>query len=640
MKRLIFVRVVLAALFVAGTCLGADNIPPDTSGNSMLTGKYWVRQVVLELGDGSTGRPYGQALGAASLTGAITFDGNGRYTFAGVSLPDSKTAQAKPLTASGTYRVGANGVASIDSVLFPNASYGTESVFGAVGGDGVFVGASTEGLHEDLFIAVPAGARVATNASLQNTFVVGHLEYVEGIISNSKNSLFQFTPNGQGGFAATTVVGRARGSAVRNSDTVLTQTVTGATYSFAADGSASITFPAPAGVSTPSALFTGTKTLYLSADGNYVLGGDPNGFDIFFGMRPLAASANPVASFNGVYYWAAVDADASDPNAPYLSGQYGSMNAFGNRTIFWHQRTSNFDVLPYDFTYDSTLSAIAPDGTFNSNYYKTIVGAAGNTVLEVGNRSDYSLLVAVNAPKVATSGVFLSPFGVLNAASFSPVTAPLAPGELITLFGTNLAGSTVTASALPFPSTLGGVQVMINGRAAPVYAVSPTQISAIVPYATSGARAKVQVINANTASNAVTMYLSDCAPGIFAVPSVGNGYGAVLHANFQLVSPANPAKQGEVVLIYLTGLGGVTPGVTDGAAGPASPLSKTNESWIVSFGQSYVATQYSGLAPGLAGLYQINVQIPSNTPVGDADIYLAGGACEAAQVKIPVVAGP
>lgn len=179
---------------------------------------------------------------------------------------------------------------------------------------------------------------------------------------------------------------------------------------------------------------------------------------------------------------------------------------------------------------------------------------------------------------------------------------------------------------------------MINGRPSPVYAVSPTQISAIVPYATSGSYAKVQVINNGRTSNAVTMNQSTCAPGIFAVPAVGNGYGAVLHANFQLVSKANPAKQGEVILIYLTGLGGVRPAIPDGSAGPTSPLSLTEKNWSVSFGGSYIRALYNGLAPGAAGLYQINVKIPDDAAPGDALVDLKGDSCEASQVKIPIVA--
>jgi uncharacterized protein (TIGR03437 family) len=271
------------------------------------------------------------------------------------------------------------------------------------------------------------------------------------------------------------------------------------------------------------------------------------------------------------------------------------------------------------------------------------VSADGQALLIVGNSTDYTLLVAVHAPSIPpSSGVFLSPLGILNAASYSPITNPVIPGELVTLFGTNLTGSPAfaTASTLPFPSSLAGVQVMINDRPAALLAVSPTQISAIVPYATSGSYAKIQVINNGTASNIVTLFNRVCSPGVFAVPATGSGYGAILHANFEPVSADSPAKQGEVVLIYLTGLGAVTPAIGDGDAGPLSPLSTTVAPTTVYFGPSFGTVQYSGLAPGAVGLYQLNVEIPPNAPTGDVSLDISAPGCEASQVRIPIVAGP
>ena len=131
-----------------------------------------------------------------------------------------------------------------------------------------------------------------------------------------------------------------------------------------------------------------------------------------------------------------------------------------------------------------------------------------------------------------------------------------------------------------------------------------------------------------------------CSPGIFAVSQAGDGYGAITHANFQVVSSSNPAKQGEVVLVYLTGLGSVKPAVTDGAAGPTSPLSVTSGTFAVDFGGDTGTIQYAGLAPGFAGLYQVNVQIPKDAPTGDVYVDIGGPGCYAAQIQIPIVKGP
>jgi uncharacterized protein (TIGR03437 family) len=172
--------------------------------------------------------------------------------------------------------------------------------------------------------------------------------------------------------------------------------------------------------------------------------------------------------------------------------------------------------------------------------------------------------------------VFLNPQGVVNAASSAPFTSPVAPGEFITLYGTGMASQTATAFSLPFPINLGGVTVTVNGVAAPLVYVSPTQISAVVPYSTptDDSFVNVQVNNFGTPSNVVQVYSGYASPGIFTVPSGGIGNGAILHADYSVVTSAKPAKVGETVLIYLSGLGPVTPAVAAGAAAPTNPLSQ------------------------------------------------------------------
>src|SRR5262249_15713994 len=153
------------------------------------------------------------------------------------------------------------------------------------------------------------GPKIATSASLQGSFWLGSLDIPKGVPANGRNSLFQIAPNGQGGLGSVTVKGRD----AAQHDAVLTQTVTSATYSFGSDGAGSIGFPTPVGTASTAALFAGTKTLYVSADGNYILGGDPNGSDIFFGFRPIASTGQSASTLHGVYYFAGIESDASDP---------------------------------------------------------------------------------------------------------------------------------------------------------------------------------------------------------------------------------------------------------------------------------------------------------------------------------------
>jgi uncharacterized protein (TIGR03437 family) len=225
---------------------------------------------------------------------------------------------------------------------------------------------------------------------------------------------------------------------------------------------------------------------------------------------------------------------------------------------------------------------------------------------------------------LSSTGVFLNPTGIVNAGSFAPFTAGLAPGELLTLYGANLAPGTQVESGIPFPTTLGNVQVLINSIPAPLYYVTPTQLSAIVPYGLTGGIAKVQVFNNNVASNAVTALLSATSPGILTQSQNGLGYGDAVHQDGSLVNGKNPAQIGETVSLFVTGLGAVNPAIGDGSAGPTDPLSNTTNTITAYIGGTQATVTYAGLAPQLGGLYQINLTVPPGVPSGDNNLDIAG----------------
>jgi uncharacterized protein (TIGR03437 family) len=245
----------------------------------------------------------------------------------------------------------------------------------------------------------------------------------------------------------------------------------------------------------------------------------------------------------------------------------------------------------------------------------------------------------VHAASFSGPGVYLSPVGVSNAASYQPVTASLAPGELITLTGTGLySGSSLNvAPAGAFPTSLGGVSVTIDGTPCAIYYVSATQIAVVVPYelaSNTTGLANIQVTNNSVKSNTVQMYVTDAAPGSFSQKASGIGYAAALHATSgQLITQANPVQPGEYISLFLTGLGTVTPTVADGAVGPTSPLSLSD---VNSAGNLQVffndfnngstgnkgTIQFAGLAPSLAGLYQINVQVPTGVLGSGDNVYV------------------
>ena len=615
----------------------------DSSGNGLLKGAFHFRQLEGKNFDQNTG----DVTETVALSGTITFDGAGNYTVTGSSVDNTVSGgSAQTVHASGTYAIGANG---FGYVVDPLDS--TNNIWGGVG-QGIFVASSTEPNTNNVtvlntFIAIPAGP-VLTNSTFTGSYWAGVIDFAGGVTANLKNALFEFTPNGQGSFGGITFTGQAE----NQSSPTVTQNVTGATYTFGSDGSVSMTVPLPSGVTSTNALFTGAKTMFVSADGNFVLGYSANGYDLFFGVKALSSPASN-STYKGLYYLSALeDGPGFNSACGNADAFYGSLISDGNGDQIIHERLAAPFCSTFDFETDDVTTFTNNGNASDFNGYNYAFGDNGQAFVAIGTGGFYSLIAGVHANTFTGSGVFLNPIGVTNSASFAPITASLAPGELVTLFGTGLSSSTLTTQGgIPFPTTLGGVQVLVNGTPAPIYYVSPTQISAILPYSLSTATlASIQVKNNGVTSNAVTQFTTDAIPGIFSQTANGLGYAAAVHAaTGKLVTQANPAVAGEYLALFLTGLGTITPAITDGAIGPTNPLSyadqfNSNNMGVFfddynnnAFPQGNVT--YAGLAPGLAGLYQINVQVP--TGVGPGDVYLEvfTDYADVNQIQVPVGSG-
>lgn len=211
---------------------------------------------------------------------------------------------------------------------------------------------------------------------------------------------------------------------------------------------------------------------------------------------------------------------------------------------------------------------------------------------------------------------------ILEGAGF---TRNLAPGAIFSIFGTDLAfgrgpQGAENAVATPLPTSMGGVSVKVGDRFAPLIFVSPTQINAMIPYEVTGASVPVTIVTGpNAAGNTFTVSLSPTAPGIFFVDLSGRQQGAILNASDNTfaapvgTSLGHPARPGDVVVIFASGLGPVTPalpsGVAAGAGGTTIPTLSSPPS--VTIGGIPATVQFAGLAPGFVGLYQVNVVIPS-----------------------------
>lgn len=194
----------------------------------------------------------------------------------------------------------------------------------------------------------------------------------------------------------------------------------------------------------------------------------------------------------------------------------------------------------------------------------------------------------------------------VNAASFTPA---LSPGSLFSIFGRYLAADEGQAQSLPLPTQFPGMGVTLNGYPLPLLYVSSTQINAQLPFDVKGA-ATLRVTTSNGFSE-IPINIADVAPAIFVAYTDQGQFPAVLHADGTLVSPAAPAKTGEVVLIFVTGLGQVNGQINCGQAAPASPpLTVTAQVQVEIGSGSRLSPEFAGLAPGFVGLYQVNVQVP------------------------------
>jgi uncharacterized protein (TIGR03437 family) len=204
----------------------------------------------------------------------------------------------------------------------------------------------------------------------------------------------------------------------------------------------------------------------------------------------------------------------------------------------------------------------------------------------------------------------------VNGASF---TSGLAPNAIGTVFGTNLSWNTVgvtssNMSGSVLPTSLGDVGVYFEGWAAYLYYVSPTQINFLVPSVLLPGTFNFWVNRQGVIGPVVQVTLQAAAPAMFEYPW---GTAIATHLDNSLVSTDSPAHAGEIVSLWVNGLGNTNPPLQDGAlAAGVEWLDPLDAFGIQIDGQAIdpALILYAGVAPGFAGLYQVNVQLPADLP--------------------------
>ena len=345
---------------------------------------------------------------------------------------------------------------------------------------------------------------------------------------------------------------------------------------------------------------------------------------------------------------------AIDPQIP--SRAYVGLSGFGSGHVFrtdnrggrWQDISGNLPDIPVNTILIDALTpntvylgtdigvfVLAPDGSWSP----LSQGMPNAIVLGLSQNPATGLLVAATHGRGAfgmarSAPALLAPFlsALVNSGSLLP--GPLAPGMSVSLFGSNLASTTASPS-IPFPTIiLAGTTVTVNGVTAPLFSASPGQLNLQVPYGITGPTAEVTLLG-GTGQATVRLVRADANPGIFQ----NGGDGNITHADGTSVSSLAPARSGEEVVLYATGLGAVDQTVFTGLPSPSSPAAKTLIQPIVRVGGIQATVDFSGLTPGLVGVYQVNFVVPPGLS-GKVPVVLdVGGGVTSNIVYMSVNAG-
>jgi uncharacterized protein (TIGR03437 family) len=421
------------------------------------------------------------------------------------------------------------------------------------------------------------------------------------------NLVFYLAPGG------TTSTSFTTGSVVKTTVSAGTPWLT--VSSATSQGLTTVTVVATASSSMAASAYNGTVTISGSS---FALDNMPIAVTLNVTADPIAQASSSSVSFT-------IAQGANKQTAPVVVTNAGqgtltisSVTAAAANSGTW------LSVAFAPGTTDSTDITITADPTgLTPDTYTGTVTIASNAV----NASvviPVTLTVAAPGPPLAFAG------GVVNNGTFGS-GEPLAQGDIVAVFGSQFTYDAPQGAAkLPLQMTLNGVQVLVNGTAAPIYYVSPGQINFEIPIdasTTNGGGGTVQVVRNGTPGNLVYVDINARAPRFI---TFDGGYGIMTTPAGALTGiPGSPVKIGDTIVIYALGLGPTAPPVASGTASPSSPPVTVPGTTQVCFGvetpfhKAPCATAlFSGLTPGFVGLYQINVTIPAGIPSGNSTVSL------------------
>lgn len=277
-------------------------------------------------------------------------------------------------------------------------------------------------------------------------------------------------------------------------------------------------------------------------------------------------------------------------------------------------------------------AAVSPTGLAVGTYTGTITVTASGA----GNSPQ-----KINVTLTVTAAATPEPTSVQNAASQAP--GAIAPGEIISIYGTNLGPATPAWAIVDgnkIATEISGIQVKFDNNYAPLLYVSATQINAVVPFELSGRfQTAMQVLNNGTPSAALNLQVAAAAPGLFTATQTGQGQGAILNQDGTVNGTANPAAKGSTIVLFASGGGQTTPAGVTGNLTPADGTGlKDVEGVSATIGGLPGVVIYAGSAPGfIEGALQINVQMADDVPSGAQPVVVSvAGANSPSVVTVAV----
>ena len=598
-----------------GLNVGAVNISAPTAANSTDS----IPVVALVTGSTSTNCGGG--------TGNLTFNPATALTFSApsnTSIPSGQT-----LVVSST-SVNQATVATVTSnggnwLLINNASYPNGVLLNVP--NTLTISANPAGLATGTY---NGQLQFSANGITQNVSVTLTVGGGSGNITVNPTSITVTTPAGQTPTGQTISVTNASGASTAVQFTVNTSTTSGGSW-LTLSGANGAVLSNGASVNTPATLTANINPSGLTAGqqytGSIVL--SPNGgtavtIPVSFTIQSqTVVSATPTdLTFNYTLGDAppatqAVSVTGTGQNPLPFSAIVQTQSG-GN----WLTVTPTTGNTPATLAVGLDTSALTAAGTFTGTIVVAGTGSAtGSTTINV------TLKAIAPLPTITQIG---------SAASY--VGGAIAPGEIITIFGTGLGPTPAVSSPTVDPSTglvttkLGGVQVLINGFACPMIYASNTQISAVVPYEVKRfLSATILVQYLGQTSNGISAAVSPSAPGIFTANASGTGPGAILNANTTQNAPGNPASKGETVAIYMTGEGETAPAGVTGKVTTVATTSPLTPQPLLPIGVLIdgqpAAVSFYGEAPTLvSGVLQVNVVIPANARSGNLPLVINIGS--------------